>query len=70
MADHGIETSGGLQSLRRLFTLQVDANIQAGGRGRLDYGKLLAAAKTDIGLLGGDLDISAEVTLTGTEVAT
>src|SRR5207244_4631047 len=41
--DHRVEAAGGLQPVGRRHTFQINANIDAGSRGRLDYSELSVA---------------------------
>ena len=61
MRDHAVEAARGFQPVRHRLAFKVDADVDAGGSRGLDDGELLVPAQTHVGLLGGDLDVLAEL---------
>src|SRR5439155_18657657 len=57
---HGVEAARGLQPAGGLHTLQGQADIQAGGRGRLENRELLVPPQADVRLFRRRLDVVAE----------
>lgn len=60
MTAHGIEATGELQAAFRCPALEVQSDIEARLRGRLNDGKLLFSADADIGPFRRQLNVAAE----------